>query len=261
MKIRNVQSPIVNKQQNKNNKNVSFSGNLISKAKDTFTLVRQGTMNMDLFTLNAFVFLLGSRLITSRDNNERRETLTRDVPTIIIAVYSVPFIERFAAKILQKHTGFALGEKKGKHTINVANYDKLNDWYKYDNNLSSGAGFKGFAERLSDKGGNLKKIFSSLSDNIKSKLSTFKEDNQTLLDELKSPSSEENKKLMQNIEKSFGNPDNKAFKKVWGLKAVPKIAGFAVTLATIGIFIPKLNIFVTERINKNKKRNEDIKKA
>lgn len=248
MKINNT-TPNMNQNLIKNNKNTSFKGNATGLAKigKKFSeLERVGTMTRELFVLNAFLFLLGGRLISSRDNNEKRETLTRDVPTIVIAVFGVPVIERFAAKQIQKAKGFAIGEEKGKFQVNVASGEQLKDWYKYNEHLATG--FEGFSQRLSDKGGNLKKIYSKLSEDIKGKLAGFSENNTEFI---KTLSETKNKGLKDAIKTAFSRPEgNKALEQAAFLKSVPKLIGFALTLSTIGIFIPKLNIHVTETINK-----------
>lgn len=249
MKINNV-TPNMSQNINKNNKNVAFSGklgNVMSETgKELSKLERVGTMTRPLFVLNAFLFLLGGRLISSRDKNEKRETLTRDVPTIIIAVFGVPVIEKFVAKQIQKSKGFAIGEEIDKLQVKVASGEQLKDWYKYNEHLATG--FEGFSQRLSEKGGNLKKICSKLSEDIKGKLTGFSENNAEFI---KTLSETKNNGLKETIKKAFSSPEsNKALEHAAFLKSVPKLIGFVLTLSTIGIFIPKLNIHVTETINK-----------
>lgn len=259
MKIHNV-TPYISQNLNKNNqsnKNVSFSGNppnkLVSLSERFFNLKRVGTMNMELFVANAFVFLLGGRLISSRDKNERRETLTRDIPTIITAVYGVPFVESFAARLIHDKKGFAIGDKKGKYQLDVANFSKLDDWYRYDSKLEGGKGFDGFLERLESKGGDLNKICSSFGDKIKDKLKDLK-NNTEFKDKLFN-----DKELKNDLITEFSKQEgNKALKLARRFKTIPKIIGFVITLSTIGIFIPKLNIHITEKVNKNAKRREAL---
>jgi len=263
MKINNA-TPMMTNNTTKANKNVAFSGGFPKTPKELFVLERKGNMSRYLFTLNAFVFLLGGRLLKSRDKNEKRETMTRDVPTIVIAVFGVPVVKDAVAKVFQKNSGFAIlneGSEKSKFgqwigkifnnkdtkTKTIASYDQLEDRYVYDSNLKSG--FNGFLERLDEEGGDFKKICSSLSDEIKSKLSKFKtKNNADFLVEL-----EKDKGLKGLIVEGFKKPSNKAVEQAKWLKTIPTLAGFVVTLFTIGIFIPKLNIAITESINKKKK--------
>lgn len=256
MKINNSTPAVINNVQN-NQKKVAFGSNsngLVTRGTDflkkTFVQERQGNLSRGLFILTAFTFLLGSRLVTSRDNNERRETLTRDVPTFIIAVQGVPVIGNFIAKKMQKSKGFALIEDIKAKDIELAKNTQLKDWYQYDNHLNTG--FEGFVKRLSDVGANLKKVCSSLNDDVKAKIANFSEDNAKFIDELS-----KDKTLKQTLETEFGKEGNNALKKASFLKVIPKLAGFLITLVTIGIFIPEFNIFLTESINKNKARKEE----
>ncbi len=75
--------------------------------KNLVSLDRSGTMNRNLFIVNAFAFLLGTRLVTSRDNDEKREIFVRDIPSILIAVAGVPTIQTLSLKKLQPKSGFA----------------------------------------------------------------------------------------------------------------------------------------------------------
>lgn len=266
MKINNATPNIVSykaKNQKMNQGNVSFSGGMASACKDFFVLGKNGAMTRGLFIANAFVFLLGGRLITSRDNDERRETLTRDVPTIVAAVLGVPFVKSIAAKQIQKHSGFAIGhdaiksdgKTKSKLRLDVADTDNISDWYKYDNNLHSG--IEGFSKRLADKGGNLKKIYTKLSEDVKSKLAGYSDNNAEFMEKLSKDSS-----LKETLKKELSNGKNKALIHAGFLKTLPAIIGFAVTITSIGIFLPKLNIYLTEQINKNKRlRHHDEKQC
>lgn len=260
MKI-NTSTPLLNNNVQNNSKQVAFGSNpngLVAKGTDflkkTFVQERQGNLSRGLFILTAFTFLLGSRLVTSRDNNERRETLTRDVPTFVIAVQGVPVIGNFIAKKMQKIKGFAIIEDLKAKDVEMAKNTQLKDWYQYDNHLS--AGFDGFVKRLSDVGANLKKVCSSLNKDMESKIANFSEDNAKFIEELS-----KNKSLKQTLETEFSKEGNEALKKASFLKVVPKLAGFLITLVTIGIFIPEFNIFLTESINKNKARKEENAEA
>lgn len=246
MKINNA-TPLMTNNTNKANKNVAFSGGMPKNARELFVLERKGNMSRYLFTLNAFVFLLGGRLLKSRDKNEKRETLTRDVPTILIAVFGVPVIGKLTASLLQKKSQFAILNDKDDYKKGAASYEQLEDWYKYDENLKSG--FEGFTKRLNDKGGDLKKIFSHLGEDIKAELDKFtSKNNDDFVKELAGKSD-----LKKSIVEAFKKDGNKALEQAKWLKTIPAITGFVVTLFSIGIFVPKLNIAITESINKKKK--------
>lgn len=233
---------------------------------DLVKFQKSGTMSRHLFIVNAFAFLLGTRMITSRDKDEKREVMIRDIPTIIIAVIGVPIIAKhFAQKIIQPKSGFAImgeGEKSLYHKIfdkkpktppkDIMSYSKLEDMYVFNENLQSG--FKGFSERLDKFGGNLKKIYSSL-DDVKSELAGFSTDNKEFMKQLNSA---ENKGLLETIKKAMAIKDNAVLKQASFLKTVPTILGFLSVFATVGVLIPKLNIYITETIHKNRKKQEEI---
>lgn len=242
------------------NSSPSFAGagSAIGKGKEFaiefFEPQRAGNMSRNMFLLTAFTFLLGSRLIASRDNNERRETLTRDLPTFILAPKGVPFFEKIVANQLQKRNGFAILQNPNKYKEGLADGGQLADWYTFNPQLESG--FKGFSERLSNQGGNLKKIYSALGDDVKNKLKNFSDDNKTFMQELS-----KDKELHKTIENEFKNTGNKAYEQAKYLRHVPKIAGFMVTLGLIGIFIPQFNIHLTRSINKDDARAQRASKA
>lgn len=248
---------------NNTKKNVSFTSlnslktHLLDKYLEP---ARAGNMSRDLFIAAAFTFLLSGRLINSRDNNERRETITRDVPTIVIAVKSVPFFETKIAKYIQNKLGFAIKTEEELHKtgtfkeitnpkteLKIANSNQLKDWYHLDDNFLKNKGFDCFMDRLNDLGGNLKKITSKLSTKLKEELKDFSADNEAFLTKLS-----ENPKLKKDLEDAFKNPENKALKEANFLKSLPKIAGIAITLGIIGYLIPTLNIFITKMVNTKK---------
>lgn len=272
MKISNI-SASNNKM---NNKQVAFQSSFVERtyegskkiAKDLFEPERFGNMGRWLFLATAFIFLLGGRIIGSRDKNEKRETLTRDVPTIAIIAGAVPILERWMSKHLQRYTGFAImGNTKEKDSediyaeINsgaknaseaeklekgVVSNGQLKNWYIFDENLSSG--FQGFCERLSNLGGNLKKTFSCLNDDIKEKLKGLNSENKAFMKELFDG---KNSDLLKTIEGLFKDKEgNNALRQAEFMKAVPKLVSIAITLGLLGIFIPLFNIGVTEKLNK-----------
>lgn len=257
--------------------NPGFTGKSTQFIKDLVEPQRFGNMGRWLFLVTAFVFLLGGRILGSRDKNEKRETITRDVPTIIIIAGAVPIIEKFLSKHIQKHTGFAiLGSKNEKEAENtytaikngtkhaidaeslekeIVSYAQLKTWYTFDEKLASG--FQGFSERLSNLGGNLKKIYSRLGDEFKKDLEGLSYDNKTFMTQL---FEDKNKGLLTKLKEAFRNKEgNEALKQAEFLKAAPKLISMTGTLALLGIFIPLFNIAVTEKVNK--KEESETKKA
>ena len=269
MKINNVTA-------NNTAKPVAFTSNLGNVGKNILETYiepqRKGNMSRNLFVTTAFAFLLSGRIFNSRDNNEKRETVTRDIPTILLAINGVPLFEKITAKILQKKTGVAIYSEKpqdkglfallidnfqkkntadtstNSKTLTIASADQINDWYRFDKTLASG--FDGFMTRLKDLDGNLKKITSKLSEDIKGKLTNFSSNNDIFMKQL---SSKEHKGLKQTIMDEFGKEGNAALKDASFKKSLPKLAGIATTLVLVGLCIPKANIALTEYLSKKKK--------
>lgn len=247
--------------------NAAKSASIKDAAKEFTTLSRSGTMNRNLFVANAFAFLLGSRLVTSRDKDEIRETLVRDVPTIVIAVMGVPIACKFIAEKLQKNSGFALlhetGKsdthkwfdkllgKKGETTTTEASYDKLSSWYQYKDKSTTkfdATKFEGFTDRLAGLNGNLKKIYSSLSGEFKTRLEALPQDNEGFKKALFS-----DKKLVQDVAKEFASDKNGALKTALFKKTITKMSGYAAILAIVGLAIPKGNILLTNILHRGPK--------
>ena len=252
----------------------SFKGappvKLSQKVGDFFTLAKAGPMNRQLFILNAFAFLLGTRLVTSRDKDEIRETIIRDIPTIVIAVLGVPVAEIAIAKGIQKKSGIALTKdagEKGKITTwfektilrrkpeninnksNVASYNELKEWYQFDEKKLK-SGFKGFLDRFDKLNGNLSKICSGLSDDIQNDLKDFSDtDNKGFMSKL-FDGSEKSNAILNKLKTEFASNKNNVLRKALFKKTLTKMFAFAAPLTLVGLCIPKLNIKITETIHK-----------
>ena len=219
----------------KGDKKPSFGG----KIDNFFKLERSGTMARGLFILNAFTFLLSSRIFTSRDKDEKRETIIRDVPTIIVSVKGVPAISNAVGKVLQNKNGFAINQNKS-----VASYADIQDWHTIDNNLKSG--LDGFAQRLDSLGGNMKKVCSALGGEIKDQVKNLSDNNKEFIAELKN-----NKDLAGKITEALKNPNNGAAKQAAFNKTITKMTGFGATMLAIGMLLPKINIAITKAVHSN----------
>lgn len=226
--------------ENKEDKKVSFGGKLGNFAK----LERGGTMSRGLFILNAFVFLLSSRILTSRDKDERRETIIRDIPTIVVSVKGVPAISNAVGNVLQKKNGFAINQNKS-----VASYAEIQDWHTIDKNLKSG--LNGFAERMNTLGGNMKKVCSALGGEIKDQVKSLSENNKEFMEQIS-----KNETLRNKITEALKNPNNGAAKQAAFNKTVTKMTGFGATMLAIGMLLPKINIAITKAVHKNDNLNK-----
>lgn len=260
MKVNNLATPVVSTNTpniNTANQSVAFKGFAEGlKPAKLFKLDRSGTMGSNLFILNAFVFLLGTRILTSRDKDEKREIFIRDIPSIVIAVVGVDTIQNLAEKAFNKNKGFPIMEKStdenGKVSFSKAKYSRLKNWYVYDDKIQSG--LKGFSERLDKLDGNLKTVYSYLNDSIKGKLANCT-DNKSVMDAFG-----KDKGLEQELITALSNPKNKALQKAETYKTIPALIGFALTCSLLGIFIPKLNIHITETISKKRQQEAEAQK-
>lgn len=286
MKINNV-SPIIN-----NDKSVAFKGCEIKPLKEIakdevkklLTLQRNGPMSRHLFLTNAFVFLLGSRLVTSRDKDEKREIFIRDVPSIVAAVFGVPFFQKIIEKKLQGNSGIATMrlnktpeksdfskwiavkifkkdvkelDKGLKPEHSSLTFNQIKSVYKYDENLSSG--LRGFSERLCNlnEAVDLKKMYSNLPGEIKQGIEKIKaNNNQDFIKALL-----KDKKLSGKVIEALKSDKNAILKKAEFLKTIPIMTGFGITLALLGLIVPRTNIFITETISKHRQAKKKLENA
>ncbi len=250
--INNVNS--IKKENNPSFGKLNTAG-LKSYMKDNFTqLNKSGPMARGMFVLNAFTFLLGSRIVTARDADEKREIVIRDIPTVLLSVLGVPMIEKTAAKVINKTTGFAVNQK----------YDVLKEWYQNGKTVMKNGkevienvtDFNAFSKRLSDQGADIKKVYSTLSSEIKDSLAEMKGSNEEIIKSIT------NKKgLPEKIQEALKSAENGALKKANSLKTATKALGFGLTLGLIGLLIPKVNIAITKAIHKNDSAKPETKQA
>ncbi|MCQ2789281.1 MAG: hypothetical protein MJ229_02775 [bacterium] len=243
----------------KENNNPSFgklnTAGLKGYMKDNFTqLNKSGPMARGMFVLNAFTFLLGSRIVTARDADEKREIVIRDIPTVLLSVLGVPMIEKATAKVINKTTGFAVNQK----------YDVLKEWYQNGKTVmkngkevvENATNFKAFSKRLADQGADIKKVFSTLSPEIKKSLSEMTGSNEEIIKKISN-----NNELSKKIQEALKSAENGALKKANSLKTITKAFGFGLTLGLIGLLIPKINIAITKAIHKNDSSKPEAQKA
>ena len=87
--------------QNNQNNNPSF-GDSKSIARTAFEKLgqacnvdsRNGSLTRTMFFIVGTLFMLGGRFFESRDNDERREVVTRDVPAVALSVAGAPTLNK-----------------------------------------------------------------------------------------------------------------------------------------------------------------------
>lgn len=250
----NLAAPRVTYAQNKQ-KQPSF-GNESSIARGAFEklgkacdIAPNGSLTRTMFFIVATVFMLGGRFFESRSNDEKREVVTRDIPAVALSASGAPMLNRAVAYATTKVSGVpivALGEKKNLWSAAFRSQKDLVNWYSdlatADNALVN------FSETVDKHGGNLQKVFKKLGFTDLLKAITDKNDNKGILDAInnaKANGTEEFKSL-ENVLKSI-QADNKLLKFAKQAQAYVKLGGIAFMAATLGYFLPHLNIITTKK--------------
>lgn len=257
----------------KNQQNApSFSG-VKEVAKTTFEKMgewcnvdsRNGSLSRTMFFLVATIFLLGGRFIKSRSNDERRETVTRDVPAIALSVAGAPMANKAMAYAVTKSTGIpiiTLDGKKGFWNANFSSQKQLIDWYS---DLGKNP-LVNFSETINKHGGNLQKAFKKLGFTDKLNAITTATDNNGILTAIKNAqtSNTEAFKALEEAMKGL-KQDNAVLKLAKKSQAYVKLAGIGLTASILGFFLPRLNIVMTrnkyqKKVDEGKMEQADMEK-
>ena len=115
--------------QNRQNNSPSFGGakefarTAFEKAGEYCNVdSRNGSLSRAMFFMVATLFLLGGRFIKSRDNDERREVVTRDVPAIALSVAGAPLLNKAMAYGVTQKTGIPIITLNGEKNFMNANF-------------------------------------------------------------------------------------------------------------------------------------------
>lgn len=208
---------------------------------------RNGSLSRTMFFLVATIFLLGGRFIKSRSNDERRETVTRDVPAIALSVAGAPMANKAMAYAVTKNTGvpiITLDGKKGFLNANFSSQKQLVDWYS---DLGKNP-LVNFSETVNKHGGNLQKVFKKLGFTDKLNAITTATDNNGILSAIKNAQAN-NTEAFKNLENAMKElkQDNALLKFAKKSQAYVKLAGIGLTAAVLGFFLPRLNIVLTRK--------------
>ena len=276
MKINGYSSaaPRATYKQNTNNAQPSF-GNVASRAFETLgkacDIEPNGSLTRTMFFLVATVFMLGGRFFESRSNDERREVVTRDVPAVALSVAGAPMINKAVAYAVTKKSGvpiltngnpddpiisigkdksgkpkFTLGKQGKIFSSSFASQKQIIDWYSGLENMDDA--LVNFSETVDKHGGKLEKVFKKLglSDLLHSV--TDKKDNKSILDAIKDAKANgsESFKNLENALKAVPQ-DNNLLKFAKKAHAYVKLGGIGFMAATLGYFLPHLNIITTKK--------------
>ena len=276
MKINGYSSaaPRATYKQNTNNAQPSF-GNVASRAFETLgkacDIEPNGSLTRTMFFLVATVFMLGGRFFESRSNDEKREVVTRDVPAVALSVAGAPMINKAVAYAVTKKSGvpiltngnpddpiisigkdksgkpkFTLGKQGKIFSSSFASQKQIIDWYSGLENMDDA--LVNFSETVDKHGGKLEKVFKKLglSDLLHSV--TDKKDNKSILDAIKEAKANgsESFKNLENALKAVPQ-DNNLLKFAKKAHAYVKLGGIGFMAATLGYFLPHLNIITTKK--------------
>ena len=276
MKINGYSSaaPRATYKQNTNNAQPSF-GNVASRAFETLgkacDIEPNGSLTRTMFFLVATVFMLGGRFFESRSNDEKREVVTRDVPAVALSVAGAPMINKAVAYAVTKKSGvpiltngnpddpiisigkdksgkpkFTLGKQGKIFSSSFASQKQIIDWYSGLENMDDA--LVNFSETVDKHGGKLEKVFKKLglSDLLHSV--TDKKDNKSILDAIKDAKANgsESFKNLENALKAVPQ-DNNLLKFAKKAHAYVKLGGIGFMAATLGYFLPHLNIITTKK--------------
>lgn len=208
-----------------------------------------GSLTRSMFFAVATLFMLGGRFFESRDNDEKREVVTRDIPAVALSVAGAPLVNKAAAYAVTKQSGvpiITLGEKKNLWNAAFREQKDLVNWYSElataDNALVN------FSETVNKHGGNLQKVFKKLGFTDMLKAVTDKTDNKGILEAIKEGQANgaEGFKNLETALKAISS-DNRLLKYAKKAQAYVKLAGIGFMAATLGYFLPHLNIITTKK--------------
>ena len=238
-------APRANYTQNNTKNQPSFGNKGIArmafeKLGEACDISPNGSLTRSMFFIVATLFMLGGRFFESRSNDEKREVVTRDVPAVALSVAGAPLINQSGVPIV------TLGEKKNLLSAEFRGQKDLINWYS--NLANADDALVNFSETVDKHGGNLQKVFKKLGFTDLLKAVTEKTDNKGILDAIKEGKAN-GTEAFTNLEKALKaiKPDNKLLAFAKKAQAAVKLGGIGFMAATLGYFLPHLNIITTKK--------------
>lgn len=207
--------------------------------------VENGSLTREMFLAVSFLFLLGARFIEARDNDERREILTRDIPAITVSGVGAMLLNNPVGRFVTKKSGIPITFKDGKSRI-FAQQKQVKDWYtdlsKIPNTLET------FADTIERNGGNIQKVMKKFGFEKEMQAISTSAQNADVIAALKEAKANNKQAFdtLENLLKNVAN-DNKVVKFAKSAQAYVKIGCLALTAAFLGFFLPRLNIIITRK--------------
>jgi len=224
-----------------------------------------------------------SRYIQARNDDEKREILTRDTGMLFTAVYGVPLFKKVASIFINKRTGIPIahGEKGILKNINpekgiqMASYEQLSEWLSVNSTKSFDGiknGFTGFCVNIKKLGGNLIKCLNILDKNSKETIKNIAKSvgineevtNKNILKVIYKAEKSTDKGVQDNLNKlkelfvQDKNGMNPLLQKASNLKSATGFTCIAATAFVLGGLLPWFNIHHTKKLyEQNKAKNNE----
>ena len=263
----NKKTTDVKKEVEKNDKNVAFTGGVISATGKT--AMKEGgisnilkhfefngaSMSVPAMLTLLFGFCLPPRYINAKSDKERKEILVRDISSFTAILFGAKALSRIFSDIFAQASGFALNVKPENHNKNL--FIKLKNYVtagsgvsvltssqitsKYSNISEYKDGINGFFKFLEENGGNVKKILLNVDKSVKEasesimkafngksiKEATMKEIHEAFR---KAKGSD----ALEHIYSVFSNKENKFVNRA---KTFNSAFGFASTIVLVPVFM------------------------
>lgn len=207
--------------------------------------VENGSLTREMFLAVSFLFLLGARFIEARDNDERREILTRDIPAIAVSGVGALLLNNPVGRFVTKKSGIPITFKNGK-TLDFAQQKQVKDWYTELSTIPNP--LETFAETIDRNGGNIQKVMKKFGFENEMKAISESVKNSEVINAIKNARTN-NKTAFEALENLLKNVgvDNKVAKFAKSAQAAVKLSCLAVTAGFLGYFLPRLNIIITKK--------------
>lgn len=216
-----------------------------------------GSLSRYAFLFISFVFLVGSRFIESRNNDERREVLTRDIPAVALSGGGVPIMTGAAAYAITKKSGIPISTSKKKDSVwhaSLSSQKQVKDWYSELKNADNP--LINMMNMIERHGGDIRKVMNKFG--FKNELDSISTatNNKDIITaaETAKQNGAESFKILENLIRNVPD-DNKVLKFAKNAQAGIKVGGIAVTAALLGFILPRLNILITNK--KHEKKGTD----
>lgn len=207
--------------------------------------IENGSLSREMFFAISFLFLVGARFVESRDKDEKREVLTRDIPAVAVSGYGAMVLNNSIARKITEKTGIPI-TFKDKKMLSFATQKQVKDWYTGLSTIPDT--LVSFAETVERNGGNIQKVMKKFGFDKELNAISNATDNKGVINAIKqaktknAPAFEALEKLLKNV-----GDKNEVLKFAKNTQAAVKLGCLALTAAFLGYFLPRLNIIITKK--------------